>query len=71
MQSREGECVIVQILAVGGSLQAGDPGLETGHLGLLRGDKNADFDKTLKRNSQMHFHSGTLITLTLLKKTLP
>lgn len=35
MQSREGECVIVQMLVLSSSLQAGDPGLETGHLRLL------------------------------------
>lgn len=42
MKSREGERVM---LAASGSLQAGDPGLETGHLGLLQEDKNTSFGK--------------------------
>lgn len=45
VQSWERECVIVEILADSSPLQTGDPGLETGHLRLLQGDKNKNFDK--------------------------
>lgn len=42
MQSREGECVIVNMLVVSSSLQTGDPCLETGHLRLLQEDKTTN-----------------------------
>lgn len=35
VQSRKGERVVAQMLAVSSSLQTGDPGFETGHLRLL------------------------------------
>lgn len=53
VQSRERECVIVQILSVSSSSQTGDPGLETSYLRLLSEEE--------KDNKVQDFHYVTLI----------
>lgn len=69
VKSREGECVM---LAASSSLQAGDPGLETGHLGLLREDKNTSFDKdTVKKFTDTHAQRDFLYSYASSCKTAP
>lgn len=65
MQGREGECVIVQMLAVSSSLQTGDPGLETGHLRLLQAGRKKKKKKFTDTLPYCNFH----YTPTLLKNS--